>query len=63
MKRLALLFSVLLFPMLAAHLVLAAGLFKAGEKAPAIANYEKSLQLNPENHGGEAALTQLRAAK
>ena len=37
LKRLALLFCVLLFPMLAAQLVLAAGLFKVGEKAPSFA--------------------------
>ena len=36
---------------------------KAGQKAPAIENYEKSLKLNPQNRGGEAALVQLRAAK
>jgi tetratricopeptide (TPR) repeat protein len=36
---------------------------KAGQKELAITCYEKSLQLNPENHGGEAALRQLRAAK
>ena len=34
MKRIALILSVLLFPVLAAPLVLAAGLFKVGEKAP-----------------------------
>jgi hypothetical protein len=34
-----------------------------GQKALAIENYEKSLRLNPENRGGEAALAQLRAAK
>ena len=36
---------------------------KAGQKALAIANYEKSVQLNPRNRGGEAALQQLRAQK
>ncbi|MGZ4812535.1 MAG: tetratricopeptide repeat protein [Terriglobales bacterium] len=36
---------------------------KNGQKALAIENYEKSLRLNPENRGGEAALAQLRAAK
>ena len=34
MRRTALILSVLLFPVFAAHLVLAAGLFKVGEKAP-----------------------------
>ena len=34
MRRIALILSVLLFTILAAHLVLAAGLFKVGEKAP-----------------------------
>jgi cytochrome c biogenesis protein CcmG/thiol:disulfide interchange protein DsbE len=34
MKRLALIFSVLMFPILAAHLVFAVGFFKVGEKAP-----------------------------
>lgn len=36
---------------------------KAGQKEKAIENYERSLTLNPENHGGEAALAKLRAAK
>ena len=36
---------------------------KAGQKALAIEYYEKSLKLNPQNRGGEAALEQLRAAK
>ncbi len=36
---------------------------KAGQKALAIEYYEKSLKLNPQNRGGEAALAQLRAAK
>ncbi len=35
---------------------------KAGKKDLAIANYEKSLQLNPENQGGQAALRHLRLA-
>ena len=34
MKRIAIMLSILLVPFLAAHLVLAAGLFKVGEKAP-----------------------------
>ena len=34
MRRISLILSVLLFPVLAAHLVLAAGLLKVGEKAP-----------------------------
>ncbi len=37
MKRIALILSVLLFPVFAVHLVLAAGLFKVGEKAPSFA--------------------------
>ena len=36
---------------------------KAGQRSLAIESYEKSLKLNPENRGGEAALAQLRAAK
>lgn len=35
MKRLVLVSGILLFPVLAAHFVLAAGFFKVGEKAPA----------------------------
>jgi len=34
MKRIVLILSVLLFPVFAAHLLLAAGFFKVGEKAP-----------------------------
>ena len=34
MKRTALILSVLIFPVLAAHLLFAAGFFKVGEKAP-----------------------------
>ena len=34
MRRIALILSVLLFPVFVAHLVLAAGMFKIGEKAP-----------------------------
>ena len=34
MKRMTLIFGALLIPVLAAHLVFAAGLFKVGEKAP-----------------------------
>jgi cytochrome c biogenesis protein CcmG/thiol:disulfide interchange protein DsbE len=37
MKRMILVLGTLLVPMLAAHLVLAAGLFKVGEKAPSFA--------------------------
>ena len=37
MKRMILALSALLVPILAAHLVLAAGLFKVGEKAPSFA--------------------------
>jgi peroxiredoxin len=37
MKRIALILSVLVFPVFAAHLVLAAGFFKVGEKAPSFA--------------------------
>jgi cytochrome c biogenesis protein CcmG/thiol:disulfide interchange protein DsbE len=37
MKRMILVLGVLLVPVLAAHLVLAAGLFKIGEKAPSFA--------------------------
>jgi peroxiredoxin len=37
MKRMTLVLGVLLVPVLAAHLVLAAGLFKVGEKAPTFA--------------------------
>ncbi|MDP1948264.1 MAG: TlpA disulfide reductase family protein, partial [Nitrospirota bacterium] len=37
MKRMVLVLGALLVPILAAHLVLAAGLFKVGEKAPSFA--------------------------
>lgn len=37
MKRVALILSVLLFPVFASHLLLAAGFFKVGEKAPSFA--------------------------
>ncbi len=37
MKRMILVLGALLVPILAAHLVLAAGLFKVGEKAPSFA--------------------------
>ena len=37
MKRMILVLCALLAPVLAAHLVLAAGLFKVGEKAPSFA--------------------------
>ncbi len=37
MKRVTLILSVLLFPVFAAHLLLAAGFFKVGEKAPSFA--------------------------
>ena len=37
MKRMILIFGAVLAPILAAHLVLAAGLFKVGEKAPSFA--------------------------
>jgi Tfp pilus assembly protein PilF len=33
---------------------------KAGDTALAIQNYEKSLQLNPQNEPGKAALAKLR---
>jgi tetratricopeptide (TPR) repeat protein len=33
---------------------------KAGEKEPAIKNYEKSLELNPGNDGAKKALEELR---
>jgi hypothetical protein len=33
----------------------------AGDKPRAIANYEKSVQLNPQNDGGIEALRKLRA--
>ena len=37
MKKIWIALLALLFPVLAAHLVLAAGLFKVGEKAPSFA--------------------------
>lgn len=37
MKRIALILSILLFPVFATHLLLAAGFFKVGEKAPSFA--------------------------
>ena len=37
MKRFVLILGVLLCPVLAAHLLLAAGFFKVGEKAPSFA--------------------------
>lgn len=39
---------------------LAEGLLKAGDREGAIANYERSLQLNPENTNGKQMLEQIR---
>jgi len=36
---------------------------KAGQKERAIQNYEKSLQLNPQNENAVAMLKKLRASK
>jgi tetratricopeptide (TPR) repeat protein len=36
---------------------------KAGQKEPAIQNYQKSVDLNPQNQGGVEALKKLRPQK
>jgi tetratricopeptide (TPR) repeat protein len=43
------------------HDSLAEGLLKAGDRAGAIASYERSLRLNPENANGKHMLEQIRA--